>query len=101
MNASPLDRTGREENQGDVTQELNRVEEQLAFRLKLGRKELRRRLPQMLRDEEVYEDELVSEWLMLYSAAMDYAAQRTSGPRPVARDEEEGPHSAALAAFGP
>lgn len=99
MTTNPLDAAGEVEDQGRLTRELERIEAQLAREMNMSRQSLRRRLPEMLRREEVIETALVSEWLMLYAAAMDYATHRTAGPPPVARDEE-GPQNAALAAFG-
>ena len=96
MTTNPLDAVGELEDQARLTRELERVEAQLAREMNMSRQSLRRRLPEMLRREEVVETALVSEWLMLYAAAMDYATYRTAGPPPVARDEE-GPQSAALA----
>lgn len=77
------------------------LEVRLAARLKLPRGTLRRRLLPLLRSGAVAEDELVSKWLAAYHAAMEYAAERASEPpRDLGGMDEQGPHDAALAAFG-
>ena len=70
MTTNPLDVVGELEDQARLTRELERIEAELARVLDMSRQSLRRRLPEMLRREEVVENALVSEWLMLYAAAM-------------------------------
>lgn len=84
MTTNPLDVVGELEDQACLARELQRIEAELASVLGMSRQNLRRRLPEMLRREEVVENALVSEWLMLYAAAMEYATYRTAGPPPVA-----------------
>lgn len=71
MTTNLLDKVGEFEDQERVARELEHVEARLALEMRMSRRDLRRRLPEMLRRDQVVESELISEWLMLYSAAMD------------------------------
>lgn len=100
-NKSSFDVAAHLETEEFVLATLAELEVRLAARLKLQRGTLRRRLLPLLRSGEVAEDELVAQWLAAYHAAMEYAAERASEPpRDPSGMSEQGPHDAALAAFG-
>lgn len=98
---SPFDVAVQAETEAIVLATLDEVESRLAAQLGIPRRSLRRRLLPLLRSGAVAEDELVSRWLAAYHTAMEYAAERASGPpRNLRGMDEQGPHEAALAAFG-
>lgn len=91
-----------DESERKILCDLNELEMQLASRLGLTRRVLRKELQMRLRAGTLAEDELVSRWLEAHHVAMEYAAERAAGPPhgPTSRNEEQGPHDAALAVFG-
>jgi len=95
-----FDVPAQQETEESVLAALNELEMQLAARLRIPARTVRRQLVRMLRTGELDETALVAQWLAAYHAAMECAAERAGPPRDLSPREEQGPQEAALAAFG-
>lgn len=102
MGHSPLDVLATVETEENIIARLEELELELAARYEIPKRQLRRELPRRIRAGEVDENSRTEEWLFLYSAAIEYATIQTGGPPRAAApsNTEQGPHDAALAAFG-
>jgi hypothetical protein len=79
--------------------QLEGVELELCARFSMPPRDLRRQLPQMVRDCTVDEDDQVQNWLALLTALMEQAEEEArTKPPPVVQEAEqgEGPLDAAL-----
>ncbi|MDX2021952.1 MAG: hypothetical protein SF187_17065 [Deltaproteobacteria bacterium] len=79
MDYNPHEIIACEESEQTITSELENVERILASRFTMPVSRLRRELPRLLRSEQVAEDETISRWLFLFTAAMEWAEESARG----------------------
>jgi hypothetical protein len=97
-----LDVEAHEETELSVMRRLDRVETLLATELEIPRRQVRKRMLQLVRAREIDETNNVMEWMAAYSAAIECAERNATDPPPpsLMDRDPQGPQDAASALFG-